>query len=85
MSSFEQRFGNEELASYRSRKWLSLPEACAYSGRSRSTILRRVLSGHIAGHKPDGCQWEIDRESIDAFFTPPVSKAAVDIVRSLRR
>lgn len=67
------------------QKWLTLAQACAYTGRSASTLKRKALAGLIVGYKPEGSQWQFDRESIDAFFTPPLSKAAFDIVRSLRK
>jgi excisionase family DNA binding protein len=67
------------------QKWLTLAQAVAYCGRSASTLKRKAMEGRIVGHKPDGSQWQFDRESIDAFFTPPINKRAVDIVRSLRR
>lgn len=67
------------------QKWLTLAQACAYTGRSASTLKRKAQEGLIVGHKPEGSQWQFDRESIDAFYTPPISKAAFDIVRSLRK
>lgn len=67
------------------QKWLTLAQACEYTGRSASTLKRKARKGLIAGHKPEGSQWQFDIDSIDAFFTPPVHKRAVDIVRSLRR
>ena len=67
------------------RKWLTLTEACTYTGRSAATLRRKARDGLIVGHRPPGSHWQFDRESIDAFFTPPVSKAAFDIVRSLRK
>lgn len=56
-----------------------------YCGLSPSTLKRKAQAGLIVGHKPPGSQWQFDRESIDAFFTPPISKAAFDIIRSLRK
>ena len=53
-------------------------------GVSRN-LKRKAQAGLIVGHKPPGSQWQFDRESIDAFFTPPISKAAFDIIRSLRK
>ena len=67
------------------QKWLTLPQAVEYCGRSPDTLKRKAKDGRIVGHKPDGSQWQFDRESIDAFFTPPVNKRAFDIVRSLRK
>ena len=67
------------------RKWITLAEACIYTGRSRKTILRYIEAGGIKASRPGGGHWQIDRESIDAFFTPAVSKKAVDILRSLRK
>ena len=67
------------------QKWLTLTQAVTYCGRSASTLKRRAQEGRIVGHKPDGCQWQFDRESIDKFFTPPINKRAFDIVRSLRK
>lgn len=75
----------DELKLLGARKWLSLPEAVAYSGRSRNTLLRRIDEGRISAHKPDGAHWQVDRESIDNFFTPGVNQRAVDILRSLRK
>lgn len=69
----------------RSRKWLTMAEAVAYSGRSASTLIRKIRAGLISGHRPPGSHWQVDRESIDACFTPPVSLAAVDILRSLSK
>ena len=69
----------------RSRKWLTMSEAVAYSGRSASTLIRKIRAGLISGHRPPGSHWQVDRESIDACFTPPVSRAAVDILRSLSK
>jgi predicted site-specific integrase-resolvase len=65
-------------------KWLSLPEACAYARRSRNTLLRHIREGKIIASKPDG-RWIVDRESIDSFYQPEISKKALEIVRSLRQ
>jgi excisionase family DNA binding protein len=67
------------------QKWLTLAQACAYTGRSPTTLKRKAQAGEIVGHKPQGSQWQFDRESIDAFYTPPINKRAFDIVRSLRK
>jgi excisionase family DNA binding protein len=66
-------------------KWLTTAEACAYTGFCRQTLIAKANQGLITGHKPTGSQWRFDRESLDRFFTPDVTKKAVDIVRSLRR
>ena len=75
----------DELKLLGARKCVSLTGAGAYSGRSRNTLLRRIDEGLITAHKPDGAHWQVDRESIDNFFTPEVSQRAVDILRSLRK
>lgn len=67
------------------QKWLTLAQACEYTGRSPTTLKRKAKEGRIVGHKPESSQWQFDRESIDCFFTPPVNKRAFDIVRSLRK
>lgn len=67
------------------QKWLTLAQACAYTGRSASTLKRKAQEGLIVGHKPEGSQWQFDRESIDTFYAPPINKRAFDIVRSLRK
>lgn len=74
-----------DISMLRSRKWLTLQEAAAYTGSCGTTLKRQAVAGKITGHKPDGSQWRFDRESIDEFYTPPLSKTAVDIVRSLRK
>lgn len=69
----------------KNRKWLTMSEATTYSGRSSTTLIRKIKAGQIVGHRPEGSHWQVDRESIDDFFAPPVSRAAFDIVRSLRK
>lgn len=42
------------------QKWLTLTQACSYTGRSASTLKRKAMAGLIVGHKPDGSQWQFD-------------------------
>lgn len=52
-----------------SMRWLTLPEACIYSRRSRNTLLLWLECGKIYGTKPEGSgDYIIDRESIDKYF-----------------
>jgi excisionase family DNA binding protein len=48
-------------------RWLSITNACRYSGMSDKTIMRYITTGKIYGSKKGG-KWYIDRNSIDAFF-----------------
>lgn len=72
----EQQIINElksikDIVNGTSRRWLSLKEACSYSGMGKETLLSLISSGDIRGGQDTNDKrlpWRIDRHSIDMYY-----------------
>ena len=48
-------------------RWLSITQACRYTGMSDKTLMRYIKDSSIFATRKGG-KWYVDKQSIDSFF-----------------